>query len=594
MSGDSDATAPIAAGDLEQQSSPVAGAPPHTGEARPWTPHQYAFLCPGLIDAATLNWAVQAATYESKAPEDVLIAARYITPEAYEAALLAALHDGAPSHQTARRTGVLESPQSGSPRTDKALRFAVSGLRRASPRFSAANGLWTWQLISLIAMPGLIAGAAIVIQELAIAAALGLLTFVFALVVVLRGLATGIVLTARSHDLELTRLRLSDHELPSYAVIVPVYDEAAIAPDCVRALAALDYPTDRLDVVFAVEADDAATRDALLAAPLPPHMRIVEVPPSQPRTKPKAMNYVLAGLRADYVVIYDAEDVPEANQLRHAAARFHAADGQLGCLQAKLNTYNWRESWIAGQFTLEYSGLFDGFLRALEQARLPIPLGGTSNHFPRQLLQSVGGWDAHNVTEDADLGLRLARLGYRVSVLNSTTWEEAPSRLGVWLRQRSRCIKGWLQTYSVHMREPFRLLRDLGIWRFVGFQLLVGGLLASVFAHPLMYVLVAYELLQPAPFQLPQAPVPAAFWIAAMFNLIAGTAMGLLLAASAVARRGRLWLWLLVPTMPLYWLIISLAGYRALWQVWRKPFDWEKTPHRARTRRERRCSSVSR
>ena len=194
-------------------------------------------------------------------------------------------------------------------------------------------------------------------------------------------------------------------------------------------------------------------------------MRIVTVPNGQPRTKPRALNYALQDARGTLVAVFDAEDIPDADQLRRAANAFIEGGPRLACVQARLAIYNADESFLSRQFALEYSALFSGLLPALGFLRLPLTLGGTSNHFRRDLLLKIGGWDPFNVTEDADLGIRLARFGYEVSVINSVTMEEAPASWRSWRGQRTRWIKGWIQTYLVHMRRPLRLWRDLGPWK---------------------------------------------------------------------------------------------------------------------------------
>jgi cellulose synthase/poly-beta-1,6-N-acetylglucosamine synthase-like glycosyltransferase len=104
-----------------------------------------------------------------------------------------------------------------------------------------------------------------------------------------------------------------------------------------------------------------------------------------------------------------------------------------------------RTSWLARYFTAEYAGQFDVVLPKLAALGLPLPLGGSSNHFRTVTLREVGGWDPHNVTEDADLGMRLARFGYRSGVVASSTYEEAPADIGRWLGQRTRWFKGWMR-----------------------------------------------------------------------------------------------------------------------------------------------------
>lgn len=369
--------------------------------------------------------------------------------------------------------------------------------------------------------------------------------------------------------------------LPSYSILVPLYDEAEIIPDLLEALAAIDYPTDKLDIQLVVESADPKTYGAVLEHELPAHIRINVVPTSHPKTKPQALNHALKSAIGELVVVYDAEDIPEPLQLRDAAAVLHS-DPQLGCVQACLNVYNREESFLTRQFTIEYTVLFDWLLPTLERLGFPVPLGGTSNHFPRRVLNELGGWDAYNVTEDADLGICLARAGYRVTVLRSTTWEEAPATFSIWLKQRTRWLKGWIQTYLVHMRRPGRLWRELGARGFAGLQVFMGGMLMSAFVHPWVFALAAADLLVGTEFIVAfWPPANVVTWLA-LFNLVAGYAAGILLALVALRARGwnsLMWATLL---MPVYWLLISAAAYRALWQLLWQPYQWEKTAHRAR------------
>lgn len=229
------------------------------------------------------------------------------------------------------------------------------------------------------------------------------------------------------------------------------------------------------------------------------------------------------------------------------------------------------------QFTVEYSALFDAILPALARLNFPVPLGGTSNHFPRALLEEVGGWDPFNVTEDADLGIRLARLGYVTQVLSSTTWEEAPRHFGQWLRQRTRWLKGWMQTYLVHMRHPWRLFRELGFLQGLGFHVFLGGLILSALVHPVIYAVVAWNAVVMPARQLPNVLGTAPFAVS-MATLAIGYLSAIGIGVIAVKRR-RHRLVLAALQMPLCWLLISFAAYRALWQLWRDPFLWEKTAH---------------
>jgi len=344
-------------------------------------------------------------------------------------------------------------------------------------------------------------------------------------------------------------------------------------------LSRLDWPAAKLDIKLILEAVDQATVAAAEALNLPGNVEIVVVPDLGPRTKPKALNYALPLARGEFLVIYDAEDRPGRDQLRRAFEAFHLGPPNLATVQARLNIYNAGASWLTRQFALEYSALFDGLLPALDRLRLPIPLGGTSNHFRVEALKWLMAWDPFNVTEDADLGTRLARSGYRCQVIASTTYEEAPQTFMSWLRQRTRWLKGFVQTWLVHMRAPRRLWRDLGPHGFVAFQVMIGGTVLSALVHPWFYVLLATELIGGRFLSLPASLFGVPFWSVAWFDLVTGYLAAMALALLAARRRRLFRLTWHVLLMPFYWLLISAAAYRALWQFATAPFKWEKTEH---------------
>ena len=377
-------------------------------------------------------------------------------------------------------------------------------------------------------------------------------------------------------------LRISIEDLPPYTVLVPLYREAEIVPETIAALSRLIYARDKLEVLFLLEEDDDATCRAFEASPHPAWMKALTVPNGLPRTKPRALCYAMTVAKGDYITIYDAEDLPDPSQLIRAVAHFQAHP-ETGCLQCRLNIDNREENWLTRQFAIEYSALFDALLPALERWNLPIPLGGTSNHFQRAILEGAGGWDPYNVTEDADLGIRLARLGWRVRVDTSTTWEEAPPNLTSWLRQRTRWIKGWMQTYLVHMRMPLCTMTEMGLKGFIGLQVLMVAQVLSPLLHPWAILLVAAHVNEVAVSGgIAEAPYTAALLGFALFNLILGYGSGMALGYKAASQRGFYSLLPGVALMPIYWLLISVAAHRALLQIIVKPFLWEKTPHRGR------------
>ncbi len=465
---------------------------------------------------------------------------------------------------------------------------AVNGLLRAQPMASAGARHETWQGVAGAMLAGLLIGGLAVLPEVAIAVLTTLIALPFLCVTALRLVALRQALarrrTRRPRDARRAE-RVPDRLLPVYSVLVPLYREDNVLPGLCRALGALDYPPAKLEVFLILEADDAATRAAALALGLPGNYRILIAPDEGPRTKPKALNYALQFARGDVVVVYDAEDRPQPSQLRRAWDVFRSSGPELGCVQAQLNIDNAGATWLTRQFTIEYSALFDAILPALESLRLPVPLGGTSNHFPRRLLVDLGAWDPYNVTEDADLGIRIARAGYRTAVLASTTWEEAPPTLPAWIKQRTRWLKGWMQTYLVHTRRPRSLGRELGLGATIGFHALVGGLIASALVHPLFYALVAYHWLTDSLLAPAESTAGAVLWAIAAVNLAVGYTVSILVGVVSVLRRRRPGLALHALLMPFYWLLISAAAYRAVWQLVRDPYLWEKTEHGARRRR---------
>lgn len=368
---------------------------------------------------------------------------------------------------------------------------------------------------------------------------------------------------------------------PTYSVFVPLYREADIVPQLLLTLDRLDWPLSRLDIKLICEADDIETLRVLREAKLGTHYEIVEVPPGLPRTKPKAMTYALPAARGDYLVIYDAEDRPHPRQLLEAWSRFSAAPADLACLQAPLVVSNGGASWISALFSLEYAGLFRRLLPLLAVGRLPMPLGGTSNHFRTEILKRSGGWDPYNVTEDADLGLRLCRLGYTCGTLSLPTLEDAPDDVQTWLGQRTRWFKGWLQTWLVLMRRPLNLIREIGPLRFAVFQVLIGGMLLSSLAHPLLIGYVAHlvwQMTKDGPFTVDGLQ----FWLFVIdiANIFGSYAIFIALGRSPMSAKernaiGARWVFVFG-----YWLLMSLAAWRALAELRKQPFFWNKTTHR--------------
>jgi cellulose synthase/poly-beta-1,6-N-acetylglucosamine synthase-like glycosyltransferase len=458
---------------------------------------------------------------------------------------------------------------------------AVHGLAERDPLMSARQVITRPQaigllLLAMLLLSGLIlapGGTLVVLSALMGAFYLGSLVFRGALVLAGAGRDRG----AEERALAEAAAALEEKDLPTFTVLVPMFREPEVLPILVNALRNLDYPPAKLDIKLVLEEGDTATIEAAVAMDLEGIFEIVLVPDSQPRTKPKACNYALPLARGEHLVIYDAEDKPEPDQLRKVVAAFRAGGPKLACVQCRLNYYNARENWLTRMFTLDYSLWFDLMLPGLQRLRAPIPLGGTSNHFRTEVLRQLHAWDPFNVTEDADLGIRLTQKGWRVAVIDSTTYEEANCRAGNWVRQRSRWIKGYMQTFLVHTRRPRALWRAMGPVGLLAFVFFVGGTALSGVLNPIFWaVFVAFLLL---PEGVGEGLLPPALAYVAIINLVAGNGLFIWLSMLAPLRRRWLDLIPLGLTAVGYWALMSAAAWKALWQLATRPFYWEKTQH---------------
>ena len=364
--------------------------------------------------------------------------------------------------------------------------------------------------------------------------------------------------------------------LPTVSIIVALYREGDIAGRLVKRLEKLDYPHDLLDVILAVEADDTVTFNALSRADLPLWMRVITVPDGQLRTKPRALNVALDHCRGSIVGVYDAEDAPDPDQIRKVVTRFHMRGPDVACLQGILDFYNPHTNWLSRCFTIEYATWFRLMLPGLQRLGVAIPLGGTTLFFRRDVLEKLGGWDAHNVTEDADLGIRLARHGYRTELIETTTGEEANCRAMPWVKQRSRWLKGYMITYGVHMRDPVLLWRQLGPRKFAGFQILFLCTLSQALLVPVLWSFWALPLGLPHPVGdlLPGSLINATFWLFLITEAVT-IAMGMFALRRTDHKLSLLW----VPTLHVYYPLAALASYKALWELVKNPFYWDKTSH---------------
>ena len=363
---------------------------------------------------------------------------------------------------------------------------------------------------------------------------------------------------------------------PIVTVMVPLFAEADIAGRLIERIGRQTYPAERLDILLVVEEGDRITRMALARTRLPHWMRVVCVPDGPIRTKPRAMNYALNFARGSLIGVWDAEDDPAPDQIEVMVRRFDEVAPDVACLQGILDYHHSRHNWLSRCFTVEYAAWFRAQLPGVARLGLVVPLGGTTLFFRREVLEALGGWDAHNVTEDADLGLRLTRAGYRTELVATVTHEEPNARPLKWIRQRSRWIKGYAITWGVHMRDPLRLWRDLGPRRFLAVQVqFLGSILQSLLAPVLWtFWIKAAGIAHPLDALLGPAvlyPMGVVFLLSEVINITVG------LWATRGPDHRHLWPW--VPTLHFYFPLAALAAWKALYEVVVRPFWWDKTDH---------------
>ncbi len=475
---------------------------------------------------------------------------------------------------------------------------AIDELRIKSPEYSASKVLYDWQrnflILSLVVFFILLIlepGQVFFILFLVI----NLIYFIinpFKLIIALKGFES----IRRKVNITQPEVRaLDETSLPIYTILIPVYKESEVIPNIINNMNKLDYPKEKLDIKLLIEEKDSETIEAckkygiigepqetLFGLSKETYKEMVKmfdpiiIPDAPIKTKPRACNYGLYRAYGEHIVIYDAEDEPEPDQLKKAIVAFQKLGDEYACLQAHLNFYNPKENLLARWFALEYTFWFDYWLQGLDISGAPLPLGGTSNHFKTKTLKELGGWDPYNVTEDADLGVRISQKRYKTAMLNSYTLEEANLRVGNWIRQRSRWIKGYVQTFFVHMRHPIKLFRKLGIKQSLYFILTFGFNILFPLVNPLLWLITILTFVFPESTLTLFTPEVKTI---CEFNLILGNLVYIILHIGPTVIKEHYTSIPFAVLIPLYWVLMSYAAWKGTLQLITKPFYWEKTQH---------------
>jgi len=370
---------------------------------------------------------------------------------------------------------------------------------------------------------------------------------------------------------------INDDDLPLYTILIPLYREAEVADQVIKAMSAIDYPKDKLDIIITLEKYDAETLSALKKSGLPSHFKTLILPDVCPKTKPKALNVAFLEAMGEFLVIYDAETVPDADQLKKAYLAFRSHP-DIACFQTRLEHYNANHNILTKLFNTEYSFHYDLFLPGLQKHNFPVPLSGHSIHFRRHVIEKIGAWDPYNVTEDCDIGIRLYRQGFKTGMMNSVTYEEATCTLKSWTIQRTRWMKGFIQTSIVHLRHPLRFKQEVGGWRnFFVFLLTVPGTVAVNILNLVLWVILVIWLVMHSSFIQTLYPQPVLYMSGVAF--IVGSFIFTYLNLLGAYRRKKFYLVKYGMLTPIYWVMIAIATTRAALQIIKNPHGWEKTKH---------------
>ncbi|WP_110208033.1 glycosyltransferase [Nocardioides daejeonensis] len=475
-------------------------------------------------------------------------------------------------------------------------------LAEDSPLHSAKSGLTSWQLRIPLLIGAVVLVGLLLSTILSFAIVITVANIVFLTSILFKTVAACRAPLRRRRILRQTLAEMQERvrrglppvrdsgrpesDLPIYTILMPVYREANIVEKLITNIGSLDYPKSKLDVLLLMEADDHETIEVAKSMRPPEYIRLVVVPPGHPQTKPRACNYGLAFARGEYVVIYDAEDRPESLQLRKSVEAFErdefertqlgATQHPLACVQASLHYFNADYNVLTRMFAVEYAHWFEAMLPGMDDSGIPLPLGGTSNHFHTDRLRELGAWDPFNVTEDADLGLRASVLGYRVTVIDSTTGEEACSQTAAWIRQRTRWIKGYMVTAAVNTRHPLQFARDVRLPGVIG---MLGLIMATPLAFLVYPICLGFTALTYVGVRFIGLELPG--WVVAtsVVTMVFGNLLMILSAMVATTWRYNWRIGIFAVFSPIYWVLHSIAAWRALFQVIRDPHRWEKTPH---------------
>ncbi|MEK6324532.1 MAG: glycosyltransferase family 2 protein [Acidobacteriota bacterium] len=255
-------------------------------------------------------------------------------------------------------------------------------------------------------------------------------------------------------------------DLPSISLLIPAHNEGVVLDRTLEAMAELDYPTDRFEVILINDASTDNTGEvAARWAALHPHIRVVNLTAAE-RTggKSAALNHGLRLARFENIAVYDADNTPEPRALLHLGVQL-AANVDVGAVIGTFRTINRGKNLLTRMISIEGIS-YQWIVQAGRWMLLGVcTLPGTNLVIRRSILDKLGGWDEEALTEDAELSIQIYEAGYKIKyVPYAVTWEQEPERLRSWFRQRSRWVRGNNYVLIKHARRLLSIKpRRLGV-----------------------------------------------------------------------------------------------------------------------------------
>ncbi len=368
-------------------------------------------------------------------------------------------------------------------------------------------------------------------------------------------------------------------EFPLVTILVPLKQENEVIHQTFSAISNLNYPSSSIQGIIIVESTDTLTKKSIETSIIPDGFEVMEIPTLPPFTKGRAIQRALLVAKGKYITIYDAESRPEPNQVIKAVEILEKEKGKT-CLQSIIRIENAKENEITSFFASEFWDWYDKRMVNLHKRGIPFGLGGNSFFLATETLKEVGGWDPFNVTEDAELTVRLIKNNVDIKLMNSITHEACPSTMKNWIKQRTRWSKGLLTTSIIHLISGKFGFKGFTFkqWYHFWLRMYVGNLIPFFFAF--IFILFLFQSFSYENFVLVN--------IVLAINLVPSLIVSMWADKKNFNTMGiKIRIHNLFAVTLIYWGMYLWAGFRANYEFLFSPLKWHKTDHSNASPREK-------